>query len=211
MLRDEGEDRALDQPRRRPAADARRADRPAEEVATCIPGLAQREPGAGTAQRWPGLSHSSGACAFRDHRASGDAAGVGLRCAPGMTSPWPVTPSRRSRRSLSRPAADRGRALRDRRGRHPLQGPHRRAARRCSTRARRWRASSRARNARRRRSIGAARSSRRRQGAALVVNSGNANAFTGKNGREAARLTAEHRRAGGGLLSPKRSSSPRPA
>ena len=45
-------------------------------------------------------------------------------------------------------------------------------------------ASSPARNARRRRSIGAARTSPAARRALLVVNSGNANAFTGKKGRD---------------------------
>ena len=63
---------------------------------------------------------------------------------------------------------------------------------RCSMPAPRSPACSRARNARRRRSNGAARSCKRRHGArALVVNSGNANAFTGKTGRAATKLTAE--------------------
>ena len=55
----------------------------------------------------------------------------------------------------------------------------------CSTRARRSPASSPARNARPRRSNGAAPSSKGGKARALVVNSGNANAFTGKTGRAA--------------------------
>ena len=39
---------------------------------------------------------------------------------------------------------------------------------------------------------------------ALVVNSGNANAFTGKSGREAAKFTAEHRRQGDRLQAGRR-------
>ncbi len=45
---------------------------------------------------------------------------------------------------------------------------------------------------------------------ALVVNSGNANAFTGKKGREAVEITAEAAAKAVGCL-PARSSSPRPA
>ena len=48
-----------------------------------------------------------------------------------------------------------------------------------------------ARNARRRRSNGAAPISRRGKARALVVNSGNANAFTGKTGRDACQFTAK--------------------
>ena len=69
----------------------------------------------------------------------------------------------------------------------------------CSTRARRSPACSRARNARRRRSNGAARKLKGGKARALVVNSGNANAFTGKTGRAATKFTAEHRRQGGRL------------
>ena len=47
------------------------------------------------------------------------------------------------------------------------------------------------RNARRRRSNGAAPSCKGRKARALVVNSGNANAFTGKSGREACKFTAQ--------------------
>ena len=75
-------------------------------------------------------------------------------------------------------------------------GPHRRAARAASIRARPSRASSRARNARRRRSIGAARGSSSGQARALVVNSGNANAFTGKTGRDADQAYRGDRRQG---------------
>ena len=61
--------------------------------------------------------------------------------------------------------------------------PHRRAAGAARRPAPRWPACSPARNARRRRSSGAAPSSRAARPRALVVNSGNANAFTGKTGR----------------------------
>ena len=90
----------------------------------------------------------------------------------------------------SRHAADRGRAPRDRRGGHPLQGPDRRPPSR-STRARRSRACSRARAVPPRPSTGAASGWRAGAARALVVNSGNANAFTGLKGREAVALTAE--------------------
>ena len=62
---------------------------------------------------------------------------------------------------------------------------------RCSTPVRAWPACSPARNAPRRRSTGAARKLKRGAARALVVNSGNANAFTGKSGRAATKLTAE--------------------
>ena len=62
---------------------------------------------------------------------------------------------------------------------------------RCSTKARPSPACSRGRNARRRRSNGAARTLKGGKARALVVNSGNANAFTGKTGREAAKFTAD--------------------
>ena len=70
-----------------------------------------------------------------------------------------------------------------------------RAAPTCSRDAgrghRRSPASSPARNGRRPRWTGAARSCRAAEARALVVNSGNANAFTGKTGASAATLTAE--------------------
>ena len=51
-----------------------------------------------------------------------------------------------------------------------------------------------------------------RQGArALVVNSGNANAFTGKTGRQVDGADRRDRRQGGRLQAATRSSSPRPA
>ncbi len=63
--------------------------------------------------------------------------------------------------------------------------PHRRAAGAVRRPARRSPACSPSRNARRRRSNGAAPISRAARPRALVVNSGNANAFTGKTGRAA--------------------------
>ena len=46
---------------------------------------------------------------------------------------------------------------------------------------------------------------------ALVVNSGNANAFTGKTGKQSTALTAHDRREGGRLLDATKSFSPPPA
>ena len=62
---------------------------------------------------------------------------------------------------------------------------------RCSTPARPWPACSPTRNARRRRWSGAAPISSTARPRALVVNSGNANAFTGKTGRQACQFTAK--------------------
>ena len=158
----------------------------------------------------------SRAAAIRDPRLRDVAAVSALRyAAAGMTgraiaklcltlshtarAVWPAhVPSRLPARAEDHPraAADRRRAPRHRRGRHPLQGPHRRALRRASTRARRWPACSRARNARRRRSIGAARNLRGGTARALVVNSGNANAFTGHEGRAGGAAHRRDRRAG---------------
>ena len=107
--------------------------------------------------------------------------------APMSTAVSPLAPTARAGH-----AGDRRRAPRDRRGRHPLRRAAPTCCWRCSTRARPSPASSPGRNARRRRSTGAARSSKAGKARALVVNSGNANAFTGKSGRAGGQA---HRRA----------------
>ena len=77
---------------------------------------------------------------------------------------------------------------------------------------RRWPASSPSRNARRRRWNGAAPNSAGGKIArALVVNSGNANAFTGKTGRQATALTASIAAKALGCQRPARCFSPPPA
>jgi glutamate N-acetyltransferase/amino-acid N-acetyltransferase len=99
------------------------------------------------------------------------------------------------------------------RGRHSsYKGRTRRLARSARSRARPSPASSPARNARPRRSTGVVRESAfRARRARVLVNSGNANAFTGLKGREATALSAKIAAKAIGCKPKRRSSSPRPA
>ena len=93
--------------------------------------------------------------------------------------------------AAARHAAGAGRAAGGLRGRHPLSGPHRPDDGGARSRHRRLPACSPAPRPARRRCCGAATSLQHGKARALVVNSGNANAFTGKKGDEA---DAHHRR-----------------
>ena len=103
----------------------------------------------------------------------------------------PATVSPLAPESHAGNAGDRRRPPCHRGSRHPLCRPHRRdagAVRAGHDGGRRVHPLA---NARPRRSTGAARSIKGGTARALVVNSGNANAFTGRNGRAATEFTAE--------------------